>query len=98
MRINTDDIVSVTEANNSLSRLLNEAHEGHSKLVMRNNKPFAAIVSPESAARLEYLDELEEDLRLLALALVRTVTDNGVRHDLDDVLTELGIDLAELED
>jgi len=98
MNVNTDDLVSVTEANSSLSRLLNEAHQGRTKLVMRNNKPFAAIVSPEAAARLQRLDELEEDLRLLGLALVRAVTDDGVRHSLDDVAAEFGIDLAELDE
>lgn len=96
MNVNTDDLVSVTEANSSLSRLLNEAHEGRSKLVMRNNKPLAAIVSPEDAARLQRLDELEDDLRLLALALARAISDDGARHSLDDVAVEFGIDPADL--
>ena len=98
MNINTEDMVSVTEANSSLSRLLNDANAGRSKLVMRNNKPLAAIVSPEAAARLQRLEELEEDLRLLSLALVRTVTDDGGRHSLEDVAAEFGIDPAELDE
>jgi antitoxin (DNA-binding transcriptional repressor) of toxin-antitoxin stability system len=98
MNIHTDDLVSVTEANSSLSRLLNEAHQGRSKLVMRNNKPLAAIVSPAAAARLQRLDELEDDLRLLALALVRMVTDDGTRYGLDEVAMEFGIDPAELDE
>ncbi|WP_344871379.1 hypothetical protein [Allokutzneria multivorans] len=36
-----------------------------------------------------------EDQRLLALALVRTATDDGRRHSLDDVAAEFGIDAAE---
>lgn len=40
---------------------------------------------------LDRLDERESDLRLLALAQVRALNDNGVRHSLDDVLAELGI-------
>ncbi len=98
MNINTDDLVSVTEANSSLSKLLNEANEGRSKLVMRNNKPLAAIVSPQDAARLQRLDELEDDLRLLALALARTITDDGERHSLDEVAAEFGIDPADLDE
>ncbi|WP_210407959.1 type II toxin-antitoxin system Phd/YefM family antitoxin [Allokutzneria sp. NRRL B-24872] len=98
MNINTEDMVSVTEANSSLSRLLNDASAGRSRIVMRNNKPLAAIVSPEAAARLRHLEELEEDLKLLSLALVRTVTDDGARHSLDDVAAEFGIDPAELDE
>jgi antitoxin (DNA-binding transcriptional repressor) of toxin-antitoxin stability system len=96
VNINTDDIVSVTEANSWLSRLLNEAHDGRLKLVMRNNRPLAAIVSPEAASRLQRLDELEDDLRLLALAVLRSVMDDGVRHPLEDVAAEFGIDPADL--
>lgn len=98
MEINIGDLVSVSEANSSLSKLLNEAHAGHTKLVMRNNKPVAAIVSPEAAERLARLDEFEEDLRLLALALARIVTDDGVRHDLDDVAAEFGVELTDLDE
>jgi antitoxin (DNA-binding transcriptional repressor) of toxin-antitoxin stability system len=98
VEINIGDLVSVSEANSSLSKLLSEAHEGHTKLVMRNNKPVAAIVSPEAAERLARLDEFEDDLRLLALALVRMLTDDGVRHDLSDVAAEFGIGLADLDE
>jgi hypothetical protein len=38
------------------------------------------------------LEERESDLRLLALGLARELTDSGVRHALDDFITELGLD------
>jgi hypothetical protein len=38
------------------------------------------------------LEELEEDLRLLSIAVARTMTDNGRRYSLEEVEAELGID------
>jgi hypothetical protein len=40
-------------------------------------------------------DEWEDDVRLLVLALIRAVTDDGARHGLDDVAAEFGVDPEE---
>lgn len=47
----------------------------------------------ESVERLSRLDELEDDLRLLSVALARTVVGDGRRHTLDDVAADFGVDL-----
>ncbi len=48
--------------------------------------------------RLQRIDELEDDLRLLSIALVRAAADSGRRCDLDDVLTQVGIDANSLDE
>lgn len=63
---------------------------------MRNSKAVAVVV--DSMDRLQRLEELEDDLRLLSIALVRAAADSGRRHDLDDVLAEVGIDPADLDE
>ncbi|MDZ7933088.1 MAG: type II toxin-antitoxin system prevent-host-death family antitoxin [Rhodococcus sp. (in: high G+C Gram-positive bacteria)] len=95
MNIPTSNIISITDATRETSRIVTEASDGQSFLVMKNNRPVAGIVSPEMMDRIQTLDEREQDLRLMCLALIRTATDNGARHALDDVAAELGIDLTE---
>lgn len=93
MKLDTGDMVSVTEAGSKLSRLVTDAANGRTIAVMKNNKLAAAIVGPDQLERLEHLDEVEDDLRLWTIALVRTITDAGERHDLDEVAREFGVDL-----
>lgn len=97
MRVDTRDLVSVTELGRDLSRHVNEAHDGRTVVVLKNNQPAAALVSPAEMERLQNLDEREEDLRLLALAVVRLATDTGERVSLDDLASELGFDLDALD-
>ena len=85
--------IGVTEVSQNPSAALRRAAAGESLVVLKHNRPIASIISPESAARLNRIDELEDDMRLLALAFLRHVTDSGARHDLDDVIADLGIDL-----
>ncbi|QXU56627.1 MULTISPECIES: type II toxin-antitoxin system Phd/YefM family antitoxin [Rhodococcus] len=92
MQIDTRDLVSVTELSQTLSRRIADAHEGRLTVVLKNNQPVAALVGPEDIERLQNLDEREENLRLLSLALVRMATDTGERISLDDLVAELGID------
>jgi prevent-host-death family protein len=97
MHVDTRDLVSVTEASNrGLSKLVARAEEGRTQVLLRNNKPIAAIVDLEHLDRLERIDELEDDLRLLTIALARAAADSGRRRSLNDVLAKVGIDRAEL--
>ncbi|MGH3797159.1 MAG: type II toxin-antitoxin system Phd/YefM family antitoxin [Pseudonocardiaceae bacterium] len=99
MNINTDDSLSVTEASNrGVSRLIRDAANGRTQYVLRNNRVVAAVVGVDDIERLQRLEELEGDLRLLSVALARTVTDSGRRYTLDGVAAELGVDLDELDD
>jgi PHD/YefM family antitoxin component YafN of YafNO toxin-antitoxin module len=96
MKIDTNDMISVTEAGREgISKLVTTASEGRRLVVFRNNQPAAAIVDIETMERLQRLEELEEDLKLIAVAWVRALTDSGDRYNLDDVAAEFGVDLDE---
>ena len=99
MRIDTGDLSSVTEAGKQgVSKLVADAENGRPQVLLRNNKAVAAIVDIAELDRLQRVDELEDDLRLLSIALARAAADSGRRYDLDDVINELGVDPGELED
>src|SRR5687767_9875742 len=98
MKVDTSDLISISEASSKgVSKLVTEAEHGRPQVLLRNNKAVAAIVGISSIERLQRLDELEGDLRLLSIALVRAAADNGRRYDLDDVLAEAGIDPDSLD-
>jgi len=99
MKIDTRDLISITDASNlGVSKLVANAEHGRPQVLVRHNKAVAAVVDIDSIERLQRLDELEDDLRLLSIALVRATADSGRRHDLDDVLREAGIDPDDLAD
>ena len=99
MRIDTNDVISVTEASTQgLSKLVNQASEGRRFVVFRNNQPAAAIVDIKTMERLQYLESLEEDMKLVAIAWARTLTDSGERYSLDEVAAEFGVDLDDGEE
>jgi prevent-host-death family protein len=99
VNVDTRDMISVTEASREVSRLVTEAAEdGRTWVVMKSNRPAAMIVGMAQMERLQRVDDLEQDLRLWAVALVRSVTDDGERFDLDDVAREFGVDLDDDED
>lgn len=97
MRTDTRDMVSITEATRSFGRLAGEVSAGRTLVVLKNNEPAVAIVPISLMDRVGRLDELEDDLRMLSIALARTLTDDGTRHDLDDVAAEFGIILDPVE-
>lgn len=92
MIIDTDHLLPISEANaKGISRLAADAESGQEWVLLRNSKPVAAVVGMGKMKRLQELEDLEEDLRLLAIALARTLTDNGRRTSFDKVLAHLGI-------
>ncbi|TQM15905.1 type II toxin-antitoxin system Phd/YefM family antitoxin [Pseudonocardia kunmingensis] len=99
MNVDTRDLISITEASNKgVSRLVADAEEGRPQVLLRNSKAVAAVVNIDSIDRLQRIDELEDDLRLLSIALVRAAADSGRRFDLDDVLANAGIDPDSLDE
>lgn len=89
------EVVSVSEAEiRGVPALVREAGQGHDVVVARDGRPVAAIISIGKLVRLR---ELENDLRNATLVLTRAMTDEGSRHDLDDVIARLGFDRSELE-
>lgn len=98
MRVELNDLISVTDANaKGLSKLVNDASEGRRFVVLKNNKPTAAIVGIDTLEHLQELEELADDMRLVAIALARMVTDSGERISLEDAAASFGIDPDELE-
>jgi antitoxin StbD len=94
MRTHTENLISITELSKNTSKIISAAaDDGEPRVILKNNKVAAVIVSADDIERISAVDELAEDLQLWAAALARTATDSGERHDLDDVLAELGIDL-----
>ena len=97
MNTNTDDLISVTELGNNTSKYINEAANGRTWVVLRNNATAAVVTSPSNMDRLQRLDGIEEDLQLLTAVLARMATDSGKRHRLEDVAADFGVDLGEGE-
>jgi prevent-host-death family protein len=94
VKVETDDLISISDANRiGVSALIREAEEGRQRLVLRNNKPVAVVMSVE---RFEQLQQLEDDLIDITLAASRMMTTSGRRHALDDVLERLGYSREEL--
>jgi prevent-host-death family protein len=80
--------LSVTEATKrGVAGLVADAEDGADLVVTRHHRPVAAVVG---LRRLTEIEEAAADLRDLALVLARTVTDNGRRTSLDDVLAAFG--------
>lgn len=86
--VDTDDLISVTEANKlGVSGLLKAVESGHSKVVLRNNRPIAVVVGMDDFQQLQDTSELMEDVALVA---ARVATSSDRRHSLDEVLDHFG--------
>jgi prevent-host-death family protein len=95
-RIDTRDLISISEANRlGVSGLVREAESGHEQILLRNNKAVAAVISVE---RLDELQELEDALVDVSLAVARMLTTGPDRHSLDDVLARFGYTRDELSE
>jgi prevent-host-death family protein len=94
-KVHTSDLISISEAARmGISGLVREAEAGREQVVLRNNKPVAAIVSMQ---RLEELERLEEDLADVSLVIARMLTTSEQRHSLDDVLAQFGYTREQIE-
>jgi len=86
--IDTADLISISEANKAgISGLVRQAEEGREQVLLRNNKPVAAVISIEA---LNELQRVEEDLLDISLAAARMLATGESRHTLDDVLARFG--------
>jgi hypothetical protein len=98
-RIDTNDLISISEATRrGVARLASEAESGQDRVLLRNNRPVAAVVSMKRLAELDELRQLEEDLLDITLAAARMVTDDGSRHGLDEVLARFGYTREDLRE
>lgn len=94
--LDTRELISVSEAGKlGISALVKVAERGEQRVLLRNNKPVAAVVGIEM---LERHEELEERLLDVSLALTRLLTTSERRHSLDDVLDRFGLTREDLDE
>ena len=77
MKTNTQDLVSATKAARDFSSIAARVADGSRVVVLKNNEPSVAIVPMADMEQLDRLEEREEDMQLLAVALTRIATDDG---------------------
>ncbi|GAB3080229.1 type II toxin-antitoxin system Phd/YefM family antitoxin [Corynebacterium aquatimens] len=86
---------SITEANRSgISGLISSAEAGERIALSRHGRVVAELVS---ATEIEIMRRRHEDLLDAALVLARYANDNGDRHELDDLIDQMGYTRADLE-
>jgi len=94
--IDTTDLISVSEASRmGVSALIKEAEAGHDRVVLRNNKPVAAVLSIQ---HLEDIQRREDELADISLVASRMLTTSGETHSLDEVLARFGYTRDELRE
>ncbi|HVC34054.1 MAG TPA: type II toxin-antitoxin system Phd/YefM family antitoxin [Chloroflexota bacterium] len=94
--VDTADLISISDANKlGVSALIRAAETGHDQVVLRNNKPVAAVVSMQ---RLDELQRLQEDLLDVSLATARMLTTGPDRYSLDEILARFGYTREQLRD
>jgi prevent-host-death family protein len=92
--VDTKQLISMADASRrGISALVREAESGADQIVLRNNRPVAAVISIE---RLERLQELEDDWADYLLAEARRLTSTGESVSLDEVLEMFGYTREEL--
>ena len=97
--VNTEDLISISEANRlGVAALAREAEQGRERVLVRNNKPVAAVVGIERLERLQQLEDLEDDLIDITLATARLLTTSEERYSLDEVLAIFGYTREQLRD
>jgi prevent-host-death family protein len=92
--IDTNSLLSISEASQKgVSALIRAAEEGQDQVVLRNNKPVAAVVSMR---RLDEQQQLREDLADVTMLAARMLTTDGKVSSLDEVLDRFGFTRDEL--
>ncbi len=94
--VDTDDLISIANASKvGISALVRDAEEGRDRVVLRNNRPVAAVVGIE---RLEQWKRAEDDLLDVSLVAARMATTGPDRSSLDEILTRFGYTRDQLRD
>ncbi|CAB4998863.1 unannotated protein [freshwater metagenome] len=84
----------IDAASRGVPALVREAEHGEALMVTRRGVPVAYVLG---VSHWERLNELESDLRDVALLLARAATDTGARTSLDDAISSFGYTRDELE-
>jgi PHD/YefM family antitoxin component YafN of YafNO toxin-antitoxin module len=92
--IETDNLISISDASKlGLSALVRDAEEGNDRILVRNNKAVAVMMSME---RFEEFQKARDDLIDITLAAARLLTAGTKRYSLDEVLEQFGYTREEL--
>jgi prevent-host-death family protein len=92
--IEPDELISVSEASQlGVSALVRAAEEGRQRIVLRNNKPVAVVMSME---RFEQVQQLQDDLIDITLVAARMMSSSGRSYSLDEVMEHFGYTREEL--
>ena len=87
--------LSITQAAaKGVSGVVGLVEKGQALILERHGRPVATVLSIAKAAELE---EYEQDLRSLALVLVRAATDNGERFTLNQAMELVGVTQSEID-
>ncbi|MGV0697445.1 hypothetical protein [Mycolicibacter sinensis] len=91
--MNTVERVSANEAVRDPARLFREAAEGRHSFVIFNpdDTPEAAVLSAAD------LTDLQDDVELMSVLLVRAVSNSDKRYSHDDVMARFGYTQADLD-
>jgi hypothetical protein len=91
LNIDTKKLISVGDANIlGVSGLIKQAELDGERVIVRNSRPVAAVISMQRLEELEAVAEAEDDILDIALAAARELTAGDHRHSLDDVLAHFG--------
>ncbi|MGB4778399.1 hypothetical protein [Microbacterium sp.] len=95
MKVDTRDIRSASQVARNFGQATEDLEAGRTILIVKNNVPLGVLAPVALMDRIDAVDEREEDVRLLAAALVRSFTSDGPLVALDDLAAELGVDLGD---
>ncbi|MFT4030222.1 MAG: type II toxin-antitoxin system Phd/YefM family antitoxin [Protaetiibacter sp.] len=95
MKVDTRDIRAASQVARNFGQITDEVEAGRTIVVVRNNIPVGVLAPVSLVDRLDAVDEREEDLRLLGIALVRMNTSTSELVELDDLAAELGVELRD---
>lgn len=97
MKVDTRKLISVADANTlGLSGLIKQAEADGERIIVRNSKPVAAVISIQKLEELEAVAEAEDDILDVALATARDLTGGEHRYSLDEVLAHFGYSREQL--
>lgn len=95
--VDSADLLSISDANKlGISALVRDAEAGRERILLRNNRPVAAVIGMD---QFEQLQTMQDDLLDIVLTSARMLTTSDRRTSLDEVLTFFGFtreQLAEL--
>ncbi|MBN9139435.1 MAG: type II toxin-antitoxin system prevent-host-death family antitoxin [Micrococcales bacterium] len=97
MKVDTRDIRAASQVARNFGQITDEVEAGRTIVVVRNNTPVGVLAPVSLVDRLDAVDEREEDLRLLGIALIRMNTSAGELVELDELAAELGVELRDAD-